>query len=100
MGPFGLDCLRLQCCGSTVFVNGGTSEAESQVDGLLVFSGPDSASRKNMSIYTSADNGDSWQWLYQLGDPSLTGAYSSLAVINVRLPTYLRPAQSITSSLC
>ena len=36
------------CCGSTVSVANG---------GLLVFSGPDSASRKNMSIYTSTDSG-------------------------------------------
>jgi hypothetical protein len=112
------------CCGSTVSVANG---------GLLVFSGPDSASRKNMSIYTSTDSGKytggcsktraavsatrhfyensiicqdklrprmksllnfgnnffsfagaSWQQLSQLGDPSLAGGYSSLAVLNVR----------------
>jgi hypothetical protein len=106
------------CCGSTVSVANG---------GLLVFSGPDSASRKNMSIYTSTDSGEkhmqqflqrgirtktqsfvktklrtgmksprsfgnnffsfagaSWQQLSQLGDPSLAGGYSSLAVLNVR----------------
>eukprot|EP01048_Picozoa_sp_COSAG05_P004023 COSAG05_NODE_202_length_14312_cov_7.897629_7_plen_402_part_00 len=79
------------CCGSTVFVksDGGDAAAAkpaakvSAGDGMLVFSGPDSSSRKNMSIYTSVDSGSSWQWLYQLGDPSLAGAYSSLAVINV-----------------
>ena len=64
------------CCGSTVSVVG---------DGdLLVFSGPNSVSRKNMSIYTSTDSGAKWESVYQLGDPTLAGGYSSLAAINVR----------------
>ena len=70
------------CCGSTVFV--ADSQGATDAGGLLAFSGPDSASRKNMSIYTSANGGLSWEWAYQLGDPSLAGGYSSLAVINVR----------------
>ena len=70
------------CCGSTVFV--ADSQRATDAGGLLAFSGPDSASRKNMSIYTSANGGLSWEWAYQLGDPSLAGGYSSLAVINVR----------------
>jgi sialidase-1 len=64
------------CCGSTVSVGDGH---------LLVFSGPNSDSRKNMSIYTSTDSGASWECLHQLGDPTLAGGYSSLAAINVRL---------------
>ena len=77
------------CCGSTVFISSANTnlgiEASNAPDGILVFSGPDSAGRKNMSIYTSRDFGYSWQQLYQIGDPSLAGGYSSLAVINVRL---------------
>ena len=65
------------CCGSTVSVGGDSN--------LLVFSGPNSDSRKNMSIFTSTDSGASWECLYQLGNPTLAGGYSSLAVINVRL---------------
>ena len=84
------------CCGSTVFVplqlaspttlpaatkdNAATPAAGG---GLLVFSGPDSASRKNLSLFTSLDSGESWQWLAQV-DPKAgdAGGYSSLSVIN------------------
>ena len=68
------------CCGSTVSVTSSATDRD-----LLVFSGPHSDSRKNMSIYTSKDSGASWECVYQLGDPNLAGGYSSLAVINVRL---------------
>eukprot|EP01047_Picozoa_sp_COSAG01_P069737 COSAG01_NODE_10397_length_2176_cov_89.025518_1_plen_62_part_00 len=35
-----------------------------------------------MSIYTSRTSGLTWDHLYQLGNASLAGGYSSLAVVN------------------
>lgn len=76
------------CCCSTVFVPSGASDtsagapAAPAASGTMVFSGPDSAARANMTLFTSTDSGASWQWLEQVDPAAGRGAYSSLAAVN------------------
>ena len=81
------------CCCSTVFVASSSSSSSSSLatgtrssaanSGTLVFSGPDSTGRSNMTVYTSKDSGATWQWLMAAeADSTARGAYSSLVAIN------------------